>query len=293
MSISKFRHLSFWSKVGVVGSIASIIGLMFVLMPTHSNKVSLSVPAHEGSNPQIGTVQGSGTVIINDNKGVKQETSLDPRKELQNMGVPWAREKFFDAIKQKDYKVTELFLQGGMVFNKLKISDDEISEMVLFVENDFDPRIADTVIKYHTVDPDIVCPVPPNSKHVSYTFYTESVAKDPRRTSFVRKICNTNSVKEQFDKGISALQEEVDKEIATKKEKEEQEKQRQAQQIQRGNRENSFNDPLFLQMDRSARDSSRRALSMQLSISLGKKTESNENQLNGWVRARDLLVGGN
>jgi hypothetical protein len=48
---------------------------------------------------------------------VKQETSSDPRKELNNRGIPWNVTSFGDAIRRADAAVIKLFLDGGMQLN--------------------------------------------------------------------------------------------------------------------------------------------------------------------------------
>ena len=47
---------------------------------------------------------------------VKQETSVDPRKELANLGVQWDREVMQQAIKRGDLRTVKLFNEGGMTW---------------------------------------------------------------------------------------------------------------------------------------------------------------------------------
>ena len=52
---------------------------------------------------------------IRDNLGEpEQETSVDPRKELANLGVAWTTTAFVEAMKSNDLRTVELFLAGGM-----------------------------------------------------------------------------------------------------------------------------------------------------------------------------------
>lgn len=44
---------------------------------------------------------------------LKRETSLDPQKELANMGVAWSNDHFADALIRGDEKVVSLFLAAG------------------------------------------------------------------------------------------------------------------------------------------------------------------------------------
>lgn len=48
---------------------------------------------------------------------VKQETSLNPRKELMNRGIPFNGKEFGKAIMRADIEVMSLFVKGGMTFN--------------------------------------------------------------------------------------------------------------------------------------------------------------------------------
>lgn len=50
---------------------------------------------------------------------VKQETSVDPRKELANLGVQWDRGTMEQAIRHGDLRTVKLFNEGGMTWNTL------------------------------------------------------------------------------------------------------------------------------------------------------------------------------
>lgn len=45
---------------------------------------------------------------------LKKETSANPRKELNNMGIGWTEQEFIDALMRSDLVALELFLDGGM-----------------------------------------------------------------------------------------------------------------------------------------------------------------------------------
>jgi len=78
----------------------------------------------------------------NDLTGVKQETSADPRKELQNMGVAWSQDRFREAIRMKDMRVIKLFIEGGMKWDIIESFKPELSDLFddeivsLFIDND-------------------------------------------------------------------------------------------------------------------------------------------------------------
>ncbi len=62
------------------------------------------------------------TKIIADNtnkistqiKNVKKEVSVDPRKEIANLGLSWSIDDFSNALRRGDLTLIELFLKGGM-----------------------------------------------------------------------------------------------------------------------------------------------------------------------------------
>ncbi|MGF6571125.1 hypothetical protein ABH945_003246 [Paraburkholderia sp. GAS333] len=54
---------------------------------------------------------------------VKQETSSDPRKELQNRGVSWTDQNLRDAIKRNDVDTVNLFMRGGMTWRVFYVND--------------------------------------------------------------------------------------------------------------------------------------------------------------------------
>lgn len=47
-------------------------------------------------------------------ENVKKEVSLDPRKEIANLGLSWTIDDFSKALMSRDLKLIELFLSGGM-----------------------------------------------------------------------------------------------------------------------------------------------------------------------------------
>lgn len=54
---------------------------------------------------------------------VKQETSSDPRKELQNRGVSWTDQNLRDAIRRDDVDTVKLFMGGGMTWRVFYVND--------------------------------------------------------------------------------------------------------------------------------------------------------------------------
>ena len=79
---------------------------------------------------------------------VKQETSVDPRKELANLGVQWDRGTMEQAIKHGDLRTVKLFNEGGMTWSSLFMS----AAMTEYGKNP-SKNIADT-IEYVTAHPE-------------------------------------------------------------------------------------------------------------------------------------------
>ena len=63
---------------------------------------------------QIGAVGGKLDSIDAGVRGVKKETSADPRKEVANLGARWDQAAFEDAVMRDDVKLVDLYLAGGM-----------------------------------------------------------------------------------------------------------------------------------------------------------------------------------
>lgn len=71
---------------------------------------------------------------------VKKETSSDPRKELANLGVSWNSQNLSSALANRDVKIVELFLRGGM-----KV---ESHELVSLSTTPFSGEVANLLLRY-------------------------------------------------------------------------------------------------------------------------------------------------
>jgi hypothetical protein len=154
-----------------------------------------------------------GKFSFSDRPGVQEASSRipmptlptpveDPRKELAGLGVTWTPANFHSAIREKDYRAVELFLRGGM---KMDIRGAGYTEFSLFVEMNYDQKIAEMIEKYGAPDPDRLCPVP-LQYYRSYHFYTDTAMQSPASAQFMKKICNAPSVITNIDAGIAKLQ---------------------------------------------------------------------------------------
>lgn len=84
-------------------------------------------------------------------ENVKKETSEDPRKELNNLGVSWTPAAFASALQSGDLRTVSLFLQGGMhpevlyegasalLYTFLPGAADPVGTLDLVLESGFPP----------------------------------------------------------------------------------------------------------------------------------------------------------
>lgn len=99
--VKKINHKLTWALVGIVGIIA-ITG------------VTLHFSGGSFVNTEI--IKDKVSDVQEKLGKVKQETSVDPRKELANLGVQWDREVMQQAIKRGDLRTVKLFNEGGMTW---------------------------------------------------------------------------------------------------------------------------------------------------------------------------------
>jgi hypothetical protein len=79
------------------------------------------VPAVRDLQTQLGIITVQTAEIADNTRQInekidrlKQETSVDPRKELANIGVSWSTDAFVEALEASDARSVKLFLDGGM-----------------------------------------------------------------------------------------------------------------------------------------------------------------------------------
>ena len=86
---------------------------------------------------------------------VKLETSNDPRKELNNMGIEWGENPFRQRIKEGDTRAVSLFIEGGM-----KLSGPRARFWVqpyYLYDDDFDPAVADLLMQNDAIEAEGLC----------------------------------------------------------------------------------------------------------------------------------------
>lgn len=127
---------------------------------------------------------------------LKQETSTDPRKELNNMGLSWQYDNFLGALRNKDAQAITLYLQGGM---KLRSTD-----LTQFITDSYLQPIADMLIQQSAMADDVTC-----SGQIS--FY-KNISENLEKTNFVRNICTQNirQLIKKFDRLIDAQETQLD-----------------------------------------------------------------------------------
>jgi uncharacterized caspase-like protein len=201
------------------------------------------------------------------------QPAIDPRKELAAMRYSWDIKDFFDAIERRDYRAVELFLISGMKMNDVAPGTSDFK--IFLYKNYFDLKIASLILYYNAIDPDIACPVPPNSMYANYKFYTE-IPSVPKLSTFVLEVCRQESVRKSFDAALENLKKDADAE-ATRKAR--------SQEYQRRNSARPMTDA-DIAMDRASKGLMRR-----YEMEMGAELESSQTQLAGWTQARRLLWG--
>jgi hypothetical protein len=110
---------------------------------------------------------------------VKKETSLDPRKELANLGVMWSQESIDQAERTQDVRSIELLLAGGM-------RPSRYQEFEKFVQLRFNPEIANLYLSYKVFDA-LACPA---VKSYSMSFYYDAL-QNVAKKAFTEKVCGS------------------------------------------------------------------------------------------------------
>lgn len=131
--VKKINHKLTWALAGIVGIIA-ITG------------VTLHFSGGSFVNTEI--IKDKVSDVQEKLGKVKQETSVDPRKELANLGVQWDRGTMEQAIKHGDLRTVKLFNEGGMTWDSLFLS----AAMTEYGKNP-SKNLADT-IEYVTAHPE-------------------------------------------------------------------------------------------------------------------------------------------
>jgi hypothetical protein len=112
----------FFAWSGVIGSVASVIGLYVAFYPPPSavpqpQKRIEQTQTGGSNNTQIGVVKGDLTVnqlpLATPGSAFQSPTDR-ARAELQQLGVTWNAESFVGSIVDGDLRSAGLFLKGGM-----------------------------------------------------------------------------------------------------------------------------------------------------------------------------------
>jgi hypothetical protein len=110
---------------------------------------------------------------------VKKETSLDPRKELANLGVMWSQESIDQAERTQDVRTMKLLLAAGM-------RPSRYQEFEKFVQLRFNPDIANLYLSYKVFDAS-ACPA---VKSYSMSFYYDAL-QNVAKKAFIEKVCGS------------------------------------------------------------------------------------------------------
>ena len=132
-------------------------------------------------------------------KGVKKETSDDPRKELANMGIDWGADPFRTSIGEHDARAVRLFVEGGMKLNGGR-ARGWLMPYYLF-DDDFSPEIADILLGANAIEGDGLCVSQFGNLDV-YKLDSRLPNLDARR-KVLRSVCATPAVRAQIAQMIS------------------------------------------------------------------------------------------
>ena len=132
----------------------------------------------------------------NINKNGKLEESLDPRKELNNMGIGWNYENFWRSIAEHDSRSIVLFLEGGMKLRR--------DRFWLYIYDYFSEDSSKIIMDYAGVDVSSGCfsgidSIPAVLRHKQY----------PDKIKFISRFCSS----EQSELQISHFIEENSKKL--------------------------------------------------------------------------------
>lgn len=128
---------------------------------------------------------------------LKLETSVDPRKELANMGVPWNYDSMHNAFQNRDTRTLKLLLAGGMIpqYDTLKYT--------MFVENQLYPEdFLKALIAAKSYDPVRAC-------KDSLPWMGDGL-KDKSRAPFIRAVCRNEAFMAPLESELDILLDKVE-----------------------------------------------------------------------------------
>ena len=143
-------------------------------------------------------------------KGLKKETSDDPRKELANMGIDWGADPFRISIGEHDARAVRLFVDGGM-----KLSGARARGWLMpyyLYDDDFSPEIADILLDAKAIESDSLCIDQFGGLDV-YRLDSRLSHLDARR-KVLRAVCAKPEVRAQVDQLIRTEQDRLDQAAA-------------------------------------------------------------------------------
>lgn len=152
--VSWLKHKVVWILAGV-----AVVGAIGILTLGTSSKTLLNTDV----------IKTDVNVIKAQTANVKQETSSDPRKELQNRGVLWNEQDLRAAITQNDVDTVKLFMAGGMKWrtnfanDALKRNETGAVEVLLQNLQLLDPHENDCILEMN-MDARIE-PLPPGTPY--------------------------------------------------------------------------------------------------------------------------------
>lgn len=136
-----------------------------------------------------------------DMQGLKRETSENPRKELQNLGVDWNGDNFLNALADGDMLITKLFLVGGIRPETARSQGRPLP--VMLAKNTFNvDEVLDALVE-NGLDVDYAFPSGSVSGPQSYTILGWAVERE--NTALIRALDDHDTDLNQQIEAFAAL----------------------------------------------------------------------------------------
>lgn len=202
-SVAATEHGVIASEIPELAELQSLLGMVTKQLENIEHSVSsidTQVANIDRSMSSVDkNVSGMTATVasIDDKLGrLQQESSTDPRKELVNIGMRWDYDNFLDALRNKDMRAIELYLQGGMKFRGENFTE--------FVTQIYSIPVMDMLLQANAFTVDVSCP-----KQIS--FY-KNISKELQKTAFVRSMCaeHIGSLIKGLDRLIAVEQTMID-----------------------------------------------------------------------------------
>jgi hypothetical protein len=140
----------------------------------------------------LDTQKQSTDVLRKINDTAKKETSKDPRKELANQGVAWTSDNMFSAIRDRDAKTLQLFVEGGM------LAPTHSLQLAIY-------RFDKNTAAIFASNPDVI-----DADDCSgMTRYDQTHANSPAKLALVRAVCDRQDARDALLKRLEEDEDQI------------------------------------------------------------------------------------